>query len=89
MQIHRSCLKQDKVTFTHKSVAKIYIVFEINLWNYVRCDDPTQGTSLFGTVKLVKNADTDKYQYSGDVIGFDVRGPYNNINDNNIKTKYI
>ena len=29
--------------------------------------------SLFGTVKLIKNAHIDKYKYSGYVIGFDRR----------------
>ena len=28
---------------------------------------------MFGTVKLTKNADIDKYKYSGYVIGFDRR----------------
>ena len=58
-----SCLKQDKeVTFTHKQVVKTYIVFEINLWNYAHSDDPTLGTYFLCATKLVKNADTDKYQ---------------------------
>ena len=29
------------------------------------------GNSLFGTVKLTKNVDPDKYRYSGYDIGFD------------------
>ena len=32
--------------------------------------DPTLGNSLFGAVKSVKNADIDKYKYSGYGIGF-------------------
>ena len=31
MQFHDQCLKQDKVTFNHKTVVNIYIVYEINL----------------------------------------------------------
>ena len=31
---------------------------------------------LFGGVKLTKNADPDKYSYSGFGIGFDTRGQY-------------
>ena len=27
------------------------------MWNYVDSSDPTQGNSLFGAVKLLKNAD--------------------------------
>ena len=32
---------------------------------------PTIKNSLFGAVTLTKNADIDKYKYSGYVIGFD------------------
>ena len=35
-----SCLKQDKITFTHEKTVNIYIVYEINLWNYVDSSDP-------------------------------------------------
>ena len=38
--------------------------------------DFTSGDSLFGAAKLTKNADFDKYRYSGYGIGFDVRGSY-------------
>ena len=31
---------------------------------------------LFGAVKLTKNADIDKYKYSGYGIGFDLRGTF-------------
>ena len=43
------------------------------MWNYV---DPTLGNCLFGAVELVKNADIDKYKYSGHGIGFDVKGTF-------------
>ena len=40
-----------------------------------RYDDyPTIENCLFGAVKLTKNADIDKYKYSGYGIGFDGRG---------------
>ena len=35
--------------------------------------DFTLGNSLFGPVKLTKNADLDKYKYTGYGIGFDFR----------------
>ena len=38
--------------------------------------DPTLETCLFGAVKLTKNADIDKYKYSGDGIGFDSKGSF-------------
>ena len=43
------------------------------MWNYVDSSDPTQGNSLFGAVKLLKNADIDKCKYSGYGIGFDLK----------------
>ena len=51
-----SCLRQDKITYTHEKIVNIYIVYEINLWNYRCSDDPTLGNCLFGAVKLVKTA---------------------------------
>ena len=43
-----SCLKQDKITFTHGKTVNIWIAYEINLWNYVDSCDSTLGSSLFG-----------------------------------------
>ena len=46
-----------------------------------RYDDyPTLENSLFGAVKFVKNADIDKYKYSGYGIGFDRRGTFSTAN---------
>ena len=33
-----SCLKQDKMTFTHGNIVNIYIAYEIKLWNRVYDD---------------------------------------------------
>ena len=53
-----SCLKQDKITYTHDKIVNIYIVYEIsknvNISNY-----PTLENCLFGAVSLTKNVDTD------------------------------
>ena len=38
--------------------------------------DPTLQNCLFGAVKLTKNTDVDKHQYSGYGIGFDSRGRF-------------
>ena len=46
------CLKQDKVTSTHGQTVNIYLVNEINLWNYIDSNDPTLENSLFSAVKL-------------------------------------
>ena len=66
-----SCLKQsNKISYTHKKMVNIYIVYEINVhfnnYNYSTLED-----CLFGAVTLTKNADIDKYGYSGYGIGFD------------------
>ena len=43
----------------------MYIIYEINLLNYVNSSDAALESSIFGAVKLTKNADIDKYKYSG------------------------
>ena len=69
------CLKQDKITFPHKKIVNIYIVFEINLWPFRHDGDFTLGNTLFGVVKLTKTLTkiNTKYGigYSEYGIGFD------------------
>ena len=52
----------------------IYFVYEINLWLFTIGQVFVLRNSLFGAVKLTKNADPDKYKYSGCGIGFNVSG---------------
>ena len=54
----------------------IYIVYEINLWSSSVDQNFTLEYSLFGAVKLTKNADPDKYRYLGCCIGFDASGSF-------------
>ena len=42
-----------------------YILYKIYLWSLNRDSKFTLLSSLFGAVKLNKNADPDKYSYSG------------------------
>ena len=42
--------------------------------NYVNSSDAALENSIFGAVKLTKNADIDKYKYSGYSIWFDMKG---------------
>ena len=70
-----SSLKQDKITFTHKNIININIVYEINLWDR-GCDYPTLENYSFGSLKLVKNAHINKYKYSGYGIVFDRNGTF-------------
>ena len=63
-----SCLKQDKITYTHGKVVNIK---SINISNY-----PALENCLFGAVSLTKNADIDRYGYHGYGIGFDRHGSF-------------
>ena len=60
---------------THKKVVNIYIVYELGASSSYVCD-PTLKNGLFGAVTLTKNADIEKYKYSGYGIGFDRRSSY-------------
>ena len=73
VEFNGGCLKQDKVTFNHGKVVNIYIVYEISKSINIS-DYPTLENWLFGAVSLTKNADIDKYKYSGYGIGFDRHG---------------
>ena len=56
-------------------MVSIYIVYELGAsGSYI--DDPTLKKCLFGTVTLTKNANIDKYGYSGYRIEFDRRGSF-------------
>ena len=68
-----SCLKQSKISNTHGKVVNIYIAYELGA-SSSHINDPTLTNCVFGAVTLTKNADIDKYGYSGYGIGFDRRG---------------
>ena len=70
-----SCLKQDKITYTHGKVVNIYIVYEISKSIDIS-DYRTLENCLFGAVSLTKNADIHKYKHSGYGIGFDRCGSF-------------
>ena len=65
-----SCLKQDKVMHSHGTIVNIYILYEISK-HYSISVYLTLENCLLGAVSLTKNADIDKYKYSGHGIGFD------------------
>ena len=69
------CLKQDQGTLLHGGIVNIYIVYEITD-NFNVSSYPTLENCLFGTVKLTKNVDIDKYGYSGYEIGFGRHGSF-------------
>ena len=69
------CLKQPKISYTHRKVVNIYIVYELGA-SSSNNSYPTLKNCLFGAVTLTKNAHIDKYGYSGYGIGFDRRGRF-------------
>ena len=76
VKINGSCLKQsNKLTYSHKTIVKIYIVYELGA-STSNDNDPTLKNCLFGAVTLTKNADIEKYKYSGYGIGFDRRSSF-------------
>ena len=75
LKFNGSCLKQPKMQYTHETVANTYIVYEVGASSF-NDNDPTLKNCLFGAVTLTKNADIDKYGYSGYGIGFDRRSSF-------------
>ena len=56
-------------------MVNIYIAYELGA-SSSHIDDPTLKNCLFGAVTLTKNADIDKYRYSGYGIRFDRKGSF-------------
>ena len=71
-----SCLKQNGITYDHGKLVNIYIVYEINKTDNTTISNLALENCLFGAVTLTKNADIDKYGYSGYGIGFDRRSRF-------------
>ena len=69
-----SCSKQNKITYTHGKMVNIYIVYKLN--PTPNDFDSALENCLFGAIKLTKNADIDKYKYSGYGIRFNERGTF-------------
>ena len=73
VKFNKGCLKQsNNLTYDYGSKVNIYIVYELGA-SSSNNSDPTLKNCLFGAVTLTKNADIEKYGYSGDGIGFDRR----------------
>ena len=71
-----SFLKQDKAPFNPNNVVNLYIVYELNTWSQNLNAEFTLKDCLLGALKLTKNANHNKYSYSGYGIGFDSRSPF-------------
>ena len=56
LKFNGGCIKQQKnLTYTHVKIVDIYIVYELGTSSFFS-DGPTLKNSLFGAVKLTKNA---------------------------------
>ena len=70
-----SCLKQDNFTYSLGKTVNIYIVYKLSAFNS-HTNYPTLKNSLIDALKLTKNADINKYNYSDYQIGFDRKGSF-------------
>ena len=71
VKFNKGCLKQsNKLTYDYGSRVNIYIVYKLGA-SSSNDSDPTLKNCLFGAATLTKNADIEKYGYSGYRIGFD------------------
>ena len=61
--------------YTHKKAVNIYVIYKL-AGSSSHSDDLTLKNCLFGAVMLTKNADIDKYRYSGYAIGFDKKSSF-------------
>ena len=73
IKFNGSFLNRFPPSITHDKIVNICIVYKITS-NYNDSNYPTIENVLFGSVKLTKNPDIDKYGYSGYDIGFDRKG---------------
>ena len=69
VRFNRSCIKQEKITYTDRKIVNIYIVYELNTKNSIV--NLTLVNCLFGAAKLTKHPDIDQYKYSGYGTKFD------------------
>ena len=63
------------MSYTHRKIVNIYTVYELGA-SSSNDNDPAIKSCLFGAVTLTKNADIEKYKYSGYGNGFDRRSRF-------------
>ena len=78
-----SFLNRFHPTILHRNIVNIYIVYEITS-DYKDINYPTLENCLFGSAKLTKNYDIDKYGYLGYGIGFDREKSFSIANETGI-----
>ena len=70
IEFNGSFLNRFSPTMPHRNVVNIYLVYEITS-DHKDINYPTLENCLFGSVKLTKNTDIDKYGYFDYGIRFD------------------
>ena len=78
LQFRKDLLRQNittEVTYNHGKIVNIYIVYKQSSIS-TSSSSLVLINSLFGAVKITKNADISKYNYSGYVITFDSKGSF-------------
>ena len=68
-------MQQKTITYNYEKVVNIYVVYEITNFKYN--NNPILTNALFGAIKITKNADIEKYKYSGYELGSDCEISYN------------
>ena len=62
LKFEGSCLKQNKTSFSHRTV-NLFTVYELNTWSRDLSIDFKLDEYLFGSIKLTKGTDINKYGY--------------------------
>ena len=75
LKFNGSCLKQPKMEYTHGTQVNMYIVYELGATGSNN-NNPALKNCLFVAVTLTINTDIDKYEYSGNGIGFNRRSSF-------------
>ena len=70
MKLNGRCLIKNNISIS-KKVTNLYMFYTLGPQLRNLSTDFPLGNCLFGSVKLTKNADLDKYKYTGYRIGFD------------------
>ena len=77
LKFERSWLKQEaKAPFTPNNAINLFIVYDLDRWSRDINTYFTLEDCSFGAFKITKNADLDKYVYTGYGIGFDSRSEF-------------
>ena len=75
VKFNGSCLQQPRLSDTHGTIVNIYIAYKLSA-SSPHSDDPMLKNCLFGAVTFTKNADINKYGYSGYGIAFDRKSSF-------------